>query len=78
MVPSIARDNLSLDSIDPICSEVKVGLRTYLMSSKEESEIHKKRDLYPNCVSVTYENYRKNYHQFSAYCVAQILGKEAA
>ena len=57
MVPSIARDSLSLESIDPICSDVNVGLRTYLMSSKEESEIHNRPHFYINYVSIGYKNY---------------------
>jgi hypothetical protein len=48
MVPSIALDSLLLDSIDAICSDVNVGLRTYLMSSKDESKIQKKTYFDPN------------------------------
>jgi hypothetical protein len=73
MVPSIARDSLSLDSIDPICSEVNVGLRTYLISSKEESETHKKPYQYPDCVSITYQLLR----ELSAFWMPHTLDKVA-
>lgn len=38
IVPSIALDNLELFSNCSICSKVKVGFKTYLISSRDESK----------------------------------------
>jgi hypothetical protein len=50
------------------------------MSSKDESEIHKKSYLYLDCVSITYELLKElpPAAEFSTFWVARILDKEAA
>jgi hypothetical protein len=58
-----------------MCSDVNVGLRTYLMSSREESEIQTKTYLH----SVSDELMREltPITEFAAYGITGVLDKEA-